>query len=399
MSALLLAGSAACGGEGEGASGVAELPLLTVSEPTLEIGVLDGAEEYVFGSIESVVRLGDGTIAVSDPASTRISVYGTDGSFVRSWGREGDGPGEFRSLSRLYPLGRDSLMAAERYLGRVSVYDLGGTLSRQVPATELSADSLFVLDSWLYGRFWVEGALTAKERARVRATLDRLSPPRLDPGYRAVRVDRDGRLWAREPGAADAPTTTWTRLSPDGTPEAVVTTPSAFRPTDIEDDEILGVWTGEADVAFVRAYRLVDAGETRPVPAWLTGSESAVTAEAPPSEEELLGLMRGSIRSLARAQEIHYSTEMSYTTSVAALGDAFEPPAEIRIDFVHGDARGWAAVFTHPLFDRVCALAYGFNSPPGWTPGSVLCGPAASGGAEGFQPPSGSGADAPASGG
>jgi hypothetical protein len=32
-------------------------------------------------------------------------------------------------------------------------------------------------------------------------------------------------------------------------------------------------------------------------------------------------------------------------------------------------------VFTHPGLDRVCALAYGFNVPPGWLPGSVLCSP------------------------
>ena len=82
------------------------------------------------------------------------------------------------------------------------------------------------------------------------------------------------------------------------------------------------------------------------------------------------------------AQEIHYSTEMSYTTEIAAL-DAFERPEGIGIDFVIGDARGWAAVFTHPSLDRLCALAYGFNIPPGWMPGSVVCGPVANAHTEG----------------
>jgi hypothetical protein len=91
---------------------VAGLPVLSLDEPLLEIGVIEGPEELVFAAIESVVRLPDGTVAVSDAGATRISLFDADGAFLRSWGRQGDGPGEFRSLSRIYPLGRDSLMAA-----------------------------------------------------------------------------------------------------------------------------------------------------------------------------------------------------------------------------------------------------------------------------------------------
>jgi hypothetical protein len=47
------------------------------------------------------------------------------------------------------------------------------------------------------------------------------------------------------------------------------------------------------------------------------------------------------------------------------------------VTFVKGNARAWAAVFTHPALDRICALAYGFDIPAGWQPGRVLCSPAA----------------------
>ncbi len=353
-----------------------ELPLLALSGPTLEIGVLEGADEYLFDAIESVVRLGDGTIGVSDAGSTRISVYGPTGTFLRRWGQKGEGPEEFRSLSRLYPHGPDSVMAADRATSRLSVYDLEGSLGRHAAGVELSGDSLFTLDAWLYGRFWIDGALTADARARVRVTLDGFPPPRTGPGYRTVRVEEGGGLWIQEPDDDAMPMRIWTRTDPDGTPIAAVTVPANFRPTYIDGDDVLGVWVGESDVNFVRGYRIRGAGETRPVPPWLRGVESAFAVEVTPDDDELMELMRGSIKMMASAQEIYYSQHYSYTTLVDSL-TAFEKPEGLEIDFAGGNARGWTAVFTHSAVDRVCALAYGFDVPPGWTPGMIMCGPEA----------------------
>jgi hypothetical protein len=84
--------------------------------------------------------------------------------------------------------------------------------------------------------------------------------------------------------------------------------------------------------------------------------------------------MRASIRGMAVAQEMHYSTSRTYTTAMDSLD--FARPADLGISFTHAHTRGWAAVFTHPSVDRLCALAYGFGTPPGWAPGSVVCGPA-----------------------
>lgn len=366
---------AACGpGDRTAADLPDELPLSTLGEPYVEIGAIDGPEEYVLAAVESVVRLGDGSIGVSDAGSTRIVVYDESGAFVRGWGQQGEGPTEFRSLARLYPFGTDSLLAAERYGGRVAVFDLGGELGRWVDAVELSGDTTFVLDSWLHGRFWIDGALTTDARAATRATLERLPPPRLAPGYRRIRVDSEGGPWVKEPSQDGASTDTWTRLDASGSPVAIVEMPSRFRPTSISGDDLLGVWTGESDVHFVRGYRLRPTEESRPVPGWLRGDESAVTSEAAPEEAELTSLMVGAIKSMATAQEIHYSRNLSYTPSIAAL-DEFEEPEGVGIDFVAANTRGWSAVFTHPAIDRVCGLAYGFDIPPGWTPGMVVCGP------------------------
>ena len=350
--------------------------MLALSSPSVRIGVVDGADEYIFGAIESVVRLGNGTIAVSDAGAARVSLYDEDGTFRRRWGRRGDGPEEFRSLARIYPLGSDSLIVSERYPARMSVFDVDGTLARRFSAVELTRDSLFPLDSWLYGRFWIDGALLPRARASVRAARERLPKPRLAPGDRAVVVDGAGGLWIREPGAAAAATRLWTRTDPEGRPQALVEIPSALRPTYIEGEELLGVWSGEADVHFAHAHRLVETGENAPTPAWLLGEEETVTTEAPPDQEALTDLMRGAIRDMAVAQELHYATHGAYTSDVGAL-EHFERPEGIGVDFAGGTARGWAAVFAHPAVDRLCGLGYGSDHPPGWTPGRIVCGPRA----------------------
>jgi hypothetical protein len=244
------------------------LPVLALSEPTLEIGVVEGDERYVFGSIESVLRLSDGSVAVSDPVNTRIAIYDANGGFLRSWGVRGGGPGEFRSLSRIYPMESDSLMAADNFAARLSVFGTDGGYARQFDGLEVSRDSTFRLDSWLYGRFWVDGALDASSRARVRAALDRLPPPRDAPGYRTARVMPGGAIWIREPGspAADA---TWIELGPGGDPVAIVVTPAGFTPLHVDGDEVLGRWLGPTDVEFVRAYPIVTTEEVRPTPPWM----------------------------------------------------------------------------------------------------------------------------------
>lgn len=376
---------AACGGATTSeAPPPTELPVLTLGAPTLEIGAVDGAEEYLFASIASAIRLSDGTIAVSDPGNTRISIYSADGTHVRSFGSQGDGPTEFTRLSRIYAKGVDSILAVDERQFTVSSWHLEGLPGDQKQAAVVSGDETFALDAWLHGRFWIDGALTAVERNQVRATLDNLPVPRAAPGYRYARVTRSGALWVREPGGSTDGMHSWTRVDASGAPSAVVHTPESFEPIDIGTDEVIGRWTGEADVSFVRVYALSESGATTPTPAWLQGHDAVAATDtvAPPDEDEMRATIVSTIKNLASAQEIHYSQHYSYTDDIEALAESyeefgrpFELPEEIMIDFVQATPRGWSAVFTHPLFDRACGLAYGYGIPAGWTPGMVMCAP------------------------
>ncbi len=373
--ALLLLGLQACGPP-PGPSGLpSELAVLQLSsEPTQQIGRVEGDSSYVFGDVVSVRHLSSGNVLVADPMARQILEYSSDGDFVRRIGRGGDGPGEFPSLSRIYVTAGDSILALDGINRRVSVFDSTGLFAHQMNAVEISRDSTFAMDVWLYGRFWVEGAMDAVTRGRVRRILDRLPPPVAAPGYRYAQVDDERRVWIREPGVTAGDSRMWTLFDADGHPSASLTTPVRFTPMEIGDHEMSGRWLGENDVSFVRTYTFGGTGQVRESPTWLT---AAPPPPAPPADrKEFLALVRTQLKYVASAEEVYYSKHYSYTTVIDSL-TAYQPDPNVFADIVQANPRGWSAVFTHPGLDRICGLAYGYTIPPGWDPGRLACGPPA----------------------
>jgi hypothetical protein len=353
---------------------VPEVSVLAFSaEPTLEIGLVEGDEDYLFQQIVSTVHLPSGEIAVSDAGAAEVSVYAPDGTFLRRWGGRGEGPGEFRALSRIYSGGDGAILALDAWTGRVSVFDTLGNFSHQLSAEDLSADTVFPLDVWLYGLYWVDGALDAPTRKAVRDALDALpSPPAGE--HRLVRVTSDGRLWIREPGITPEGLRAWTVVTSLGIPEAVAHVPVRFDPLEISPVSATGRWLGENDVNFVRSYALTSADTSMSAPDWYHLAPSqGVPYEL--DEEEFMTRVREAIMRLASAQEIHYAGHSTYSPIIDSL--SWERPEGVTVDIVTADARGWAGVFTHPGLGRLCGLGYGASVPPGWPSGGIVCGPAA----------------------
>ncbi len=348
------------------------VPVLALSErPVLEIGEREGDPDYLFQDVVGTLLLASGGIAVSDAGSQQISVYGNAGALLRRWGGRGEGPGEFRGLSRIYLGAGDSILALDGATGRLSAFSGDGSFSHQLDAVALTGDTLFSLDVWLHGRFWVEGALDEPRRRTVRAALDRMPPP--PPGeHRMARVAREGRLWVREPRAAPGGTRTWTLFTNGGDVEGVAHLPERFDPRDMHASRVAGRWLGEDDVHFVRVYDLVPTTDSATSPAWTLAAPTPPDL-AGPDLEEFKDRIRDAIRRLASAQEIHYSTRYTYTAAVDSL--AWERPEGVGVDLVAADRRGWAGVFTHPALDFICGLGYGASVPPGWLAGHVVCGP------------------------
>ena len=253
------------------------------------------------------------------------------------------------------------------------MFDSAGVYARRFSAAEVSGDAVFPLDSWLYRRFWVQGALTRPGRAVARGALDALPSPISEPGFRIVRVAGDGGLWIREPEVTAKGERTWIIATPSGRPASVIDLPARFDPQEIQERSITGRWRGENDVNFVRVYTMSATGATRPLPAWLV--PSATTAEPnPPTDQQFDATVRAGIRAMAMGQETHYATHMTYTSDLDSL--KWQRPEGMEAYFEAADERGWTAIFTNVVIDRICASGYGSHAPAGWSPGAVLCAPA-----------------------
>ncbi len=91
-------------------------------------------DEELATSRNNSVTLGpNGQIFVLDRSLDRIVVFSGGGEFVRSFGRSGEGPGEFRSPMALAWDGTDRLWVADGLNGRYHVFDSTGSFQKSVP--------------------------------------------------------------------------------------------------------------------------------------------------------------------------------------------------------------------------------------------------------------------------
>ena len=180
--AILL--SAALGGQAESTiqqvGGVIELPgkdraISPKVEEVFKVGALQGEDWEMFGQISWVAFGPEGNLYVLDGQAKRIVVLGPDGTFLRTFGREGKGPGELASPSGLAVLADGSIV----------VYDFGN-------------QGLTLFSS--------EGSISARPR-QPRPTSGRVSLPRkILPHPRGgvvslamslgVRIGEDGKISA-----------------------------------------------------------------------------------------------------------------------------------------------------------------------------------------------------------
>ena len=100
-----------------------ELPVVyrVSGEPRLQIGSADDNSAAFFRIIDAI-RLNDGTFLVADGGLQALKFFDSQGVYLRSLGREGDGPGEFRGLYRVAELEDRRIAALDFALARVTIF-------------------------------------------------------------------------------------------------------------------------------------------------------------------------------------------------------------------------------------------------------------------------------------
>jgi hypothetical protein len=106
-------------------------PAWTVGpSPVVEIGVLDGPEEYQLFRVRDARKLADGRIAVLNAGSQEVRTYGADGTYLATWGGRGEGPGEFLNPASLSWWPGDSVAVWDGRLRRLALFAHDGALGR-----------------------------------------------------------------------------------------------------------------------------------------------------------------------------------------------------------------------------------------------------------------------------
>ncbi len=149
----------------------------------MRIGSLGGPAEYSFSDINSIAVSQSGTVYVYDTHPPTIREFDPDGRFVGSIGREGEGPGEFRSIAGVSVLPDGKVAFWDRGARRITVYRTDGELDEILRIEGVNppypfADRSFLTDveGNYYLRIFVEPASSGRELAAMRYGYARISP-------------------------------------------------------------------------------------------------------------------------------------------------------------------------------------------------------------------------------
>jgi len=173
--------------------------------PALSIGSVDSGEADELFRVRDATLLADGRIMIANAGSSEIKVFNADGSHSGTWGRQGEGPGEFSrgpSVIALWP--GDSIAALDPGGHRMSLFDMNGNHGREIA---LDPTLLGVIDLLPDGKMFARGSLLVNRRATGSPDLIRS-----DLEWAVLDVDgtRDGSL-GEFPAFED-----WAVSTPDG---------------------------------------------------------------------------------------------------------------------------------------------------------------------------------------
>ncbi len=96
------------------------------------IGIEIGDSNYVFGNILDADFLPDGRIVLLDVLKDRISIFGPNGDFLTSFGREGSGPGEFMEPASITVLSDGGICVADFMRQKLIYFDSDLNYQREI---------------------------------------------------------------------------------------------------------------------------------------------------------------------------------------------------------------------------------------------------------------------------
>lgn len=152
LSALSLLASAACSGTGPATSSGLSVVRDTVGDTVVvrtvsgsvwgapatlvsdvSIGKLEGDPHYLFGRVSSVAASPSGAIYALDSQSSDVRVFDPSGAWVRTLGRNGEGPGELKQPDAIAILSDGRVLVRDPGNQRIQVYGADGATLKEWP--------------------------------------------------------------------------------------------------------------------------------------------------------------------------------------------------------------------------------------------------------------------------
>lgn len=100
------------------------------AKPIFDVKGVDDAGTVMFGTANWATRLANGTVAIADGATPAVQFITADGKLIKSAGRAGQGPGDFRIITWIAQCAKDTVFAWDFAQMRITTYDAAGTLGR-----------------------------------------------------------------------------------------------------------------------------------------------------------------------------------------------------------------------------------------------------------------------------
>lgn len=96
----------------------------------------DDDEEFLFGVLSQITLDGEGNIYLLDAQLSQVVVFSPDGEYLRTIGREGEGPGEFRRPSDMFITADGRVAVIQRMPGKVILLTSEGEPAGELPVPQ-----------------------------------------------------------------------------------------------------------------------------------------------------------------------------------------------------------------------------------------------------------------------
>lgn len=126
------------------------------ADPQIEIGLVDGPPEYQLSMVRGAVRLSDGRIVIAHGDAKELRYYDSSGRFLKAAGRSGGGPGEFKGIEAVYPYRGDSVAVWDPDSRRISIFGPDGAFGRAKTIQEIDALSVYLRGVFADGSLLLE---------------------------------------------------------------------------------------------------------------------------------------------------------------------------------------------------------------------------------------------------